>query len=102
MCRNYSSAAGVRVRVTRLVLLMVVLIAVAAPAAEAAPRKAPPTFFGTVWDGEATGAPAAAQDAQWSAMQSNGVQAVRTTFSWTLAQPVAGAPFDLSHSDAVV
>jgi hypothetical protein len=99
--RNYHAAGGVRTGVPRPLIVVAVLCAAAllAPVAEA---KVPAGFFGTVWDGEATGAPEPAKDAQWGLMATSGVRTVRTSFSWTNAQPNAGDPIDFSGTDADV
>lgn len=102
--RNYHAVGGVRTGVPRPLIVIAVLCAAAllAPAAHAAPRKVPATFFGTVWDSEATGAQEPAKDAQWGTMATSGVEAVRTSFSWMSAQAKAGQPFDFSGTDADV
>lgn len=103
--RNHAGPGGVRNRVQRSLAtaaLCATALLCAAPAADAAARKVPPGFFGMVWDGEVSGAPAATQDGQWGAMAGSGVEAARTSFSWTRAQPQPGRPFDFSRSDGDV
>ena len=82
-----------------IALLCLLPLLACAPAAQSA---VPAGFFGTVWDGEATGAPDGAQDSQWSTMVASGVESVRTSFSWTEAQRRPGAPFDFRESDRLV
>src|SRR5438105_2614916 len=83
-------------------LAIAALCAAALVCASPASARAPARFFGTVWDGEALGAPAAAQDGQWATMASAGIETVRGTFSWADAQPRPGQPFDFSRSDPMV
>lgn len=83
-----------------LIVLALVLSAVAvAPAAQA---RVPESFFGAMWDREATEAPEAEQDAQWALMAKSGVKTVRTVFRWSKAQPTAGQPFDFTETDALI
>jgi hypothetical protein len=103
--RNSGGRGGVRTGVPRLMLLIAALCAAAllvVPAAHASPRKVPAAFFGTVWDGEATGAPEGAKDAQWGTMARSGVESVRTSFSWAEAQGKAGQAFDFATTDGDV
>jgi hypothetical protein len=102
--RNYGAACGVRTGVPRPLIVIAALCAAAllAPAADAAPRKVPAGFFGSVWDGEVTGAPEPARVAQWDLMATSGVEAVRTSFSWQNAQPQPGGAFDFGRTDGDV
>jgi hypothetical protein len=86
---------GVRLALFAVMLVLVVPAAVAA-------RSVPQGFYGMVYDGAATSAPASVQDAQFARMASAGVESVRTVFSWADAQPVQGGPIDFSHTDQVV
>jgi polysaccharide biosynthesis protein PslG len=81
--------------------LPAVLLALAFPAAAAA-RDVPHGFYGVVYDGAATQASPAVQNAQFARMARAGVESVRTVFSWAAAQPVQGGPFDFSASDQLV
>jgi hypothetical protein len=81
--------------------LPLLLLALAFPAAAGA-RSVPRGFYGMVYDGAATQAPAAVQDAQFARMAQAGVESVRSVFSWADAQPVQGGAFDFSASDQLV
>jgi hypothetical protein len=89
------------VRATLLLLVAAALLA-AVPSAQAAPRRVPQGFFGVVWDGPLTDAPASLQETQWDAMASSGVEAVRPVFFWSDAQGSPGAAFDFSVTDRLV
>jgi Beta-galactosidase len=82
--------------------LPVVLLALLLPAAAASARSVPQGFYGVVYDGAATAAAPAVQDAQFAQMARAGVESVRTVFSWAAAQPVQGGPFDFTASDQLV
>ena len=81
--------------------LPAVLLALAFPAAAAA-RDVPQGFYGVVYDGAATQASPAVQDAQFAQMARAGVESVRAVFSWAAAQPAQGGPFDFTASDELV
>jgi hypothetical protein len=83
-------------------LAIAALCAAALACAAPASARTPAGFFGTVWDGEALGAPDAAQDTQWGTMASSGIEAVRGTFSWADAQRGPGQAFDFRRSDRMV
>jgi hypothetical protein len=81
--------------------LSAVLLALVLPAMAAA-RSVPQGFYGMVYDGAATAAPAPVQNIQFARMARSGVESVRTVFSWADAQPAQGAPIDFSHTDQLV
>jgi hypothetical protein len=78
-----------RTRVLIVMALIASLLAVPA-AADAAKRKVPAKFFGTMWDQDVQDASPQVQDDQWSSMAVNGVEATRVIFSWNLAQEQQG------------
>jgi hypothetical protein len=88
-------------RVLIAVALATTLLA-AAPAAEAAKRKVPRSFHGVMWDRAALRSSPEVREAQWSLMARSGVETVRTVISWAAAQPVGGAPPDLTETDRLV
>jgi hypothetical protein len=73
------------------ILLALVLSLLAAAPAEAAKRRVPHGFYGTMWDRAVTKARDSVQAAEWDLMARSGVESVRTVFSWADAQPVEGA-----------
>ncbi len=77
---------------TRLVVLLALIgaLLVAPAAADAAKRKVPPKFYGTMWDKEIADASPEVYDQQFARMAVNGVEAVRVIFSWNLAQGQQG------------
>ena len=75
-------------------------LALAAPAG--ADAAAPAGFYGTNWDRNITEAPDFVQDDAFRRMRNNGVETVRASFRWDLAQPAEGAEFDHSVTDALV
>ena len=81
-------------------LLTAALAALALPAA--AHAAAPAGFYGTNWDREITAAPDFVQDGAFRQMRTTGVETVRTSFRWDVAQPTQDAAFDHSASDALV
>ena len=80
-------------------LLIAAFLAAAAPASA---RAVPKGFYGTVYDGAVTDAPADVQDQQFARMAESGVESVRAVFSWADAQPVGGGAFDFSRTDQLV
>src|SRR4051794_30302336 len=71
-------------------------------AAAPAHARLPVEFYGVVYDGDVTSAPAAVQDAQWKRMHATGVETTRVVFSWADAQPDAGQPPSFAQTDAIV
>ena len=90
-------------RMQRLFILLAAALALLsiAPPALAAKRKVPRGFFAVMWDRAATDAPAPDQEQQWALMARNGVESVRTVFSWARAQPQPGVT-DFSYTDQIV
>jgi len=86
--------------VVRLLTAALAALALAVPAG--AHAAAPAGFYGTNWDREITEAPDFVQDAAFRQMRRTGVETVRTSFRWDLAQPAEGAEFDHSATDALV
>jgi polysaccharide biosynthesis protein PslG len=80
-------------------LVLAALFGLAAPASA---RKVPRGFYGAVYDGAVTQAPADVQDAQFARMARAGVESVRTVFSWADAQPAEHGPIDFSATDQAV
>src|SRR4051812_10005229 len=78
-----------RLRVPLLLALIGALIVAPAPA-DAAKRKVPPKFYGTMWDKEIQDGSPELYDQEWAKMAVNGVEATRAIFSWNLAQEVQG------------
>jgi hypothetical protein len=96
------------IRVNRLTLLLstaaLVAALVAASPAEAAKRKVPFGFFGTVMAPEMSNTvlvPDATLDAQMGLMARSGVESVRAFFPWTDIQPAAGT-FAWGVTDRIV
>lgn len=84
------------------VLAALAALLVAVPAASAA-RTVPQGFYGVMYDHGIEKAPDAAQDGQWDAMASSGVETVRTVFDWGEAQPRGrGSAFDFDRTDGSV
>jgi hypothetical protein len=75
-----------------------------APASGAAARRTvPQAFYGVNWDSEiAANAPAPVEDREWARMARSGVEATRTTFLWSAAQPEPGGPFNFARTDRLV
>src|SRR5687767_2144423 len=73
----------------------------AAPTADAAKRRVPQGFFGTIFDGAVrdVGVPIVTQE--FAEMARSGVESVRTNFVWARAQPRRGVT-DFSLTDLVV
>jgi hypothetical protein len=84
------------------VLIVCALALAAVAVAPAAQARVPESFFGAMWDREATVAPEPEQDAQWALMAKSGVKTVRTVFRWSQAQASAGQPFDFTETDALM
>ena len=80
--------------------LLAALLA-AAPSAEAAKRRVPRGFFGTVFDGPIKDAGTPLVTQEFGRMASSGVESVRTSFQWTHGEPSHGV-FDFARTDAVV
>jgi hypothetical protein len=59
-------------------------------AADAAKRKVPPKFYGTMWDKQIQDASPQIYEQQFATMAVSGVEAVRVIFSWNLAQETQG------------
>jgi hypothetical protein len=83
-------------------VLGLALAALLLGAGTASARNVPRDFYGTVLDGDVLSAPADVLAAQWPRMATSGVETARVVFSWSDAQPVAGAPVDFSHIDPLV
>jgi hypothetical protein len=83
-------------------LLAFCATAVLAPAASAAPRKVPPSFFGVMFDGAVRGAPLETQQAQFDLMARSGVESVRWVMSWEGMQSVPNGTFDYDGPDRTV
>jgi hypothetical protein len=80
--------------------LLAALLA-AAPSAEAAKRRVPRGFFGTVFDGPIRDAADPLVTQEFGRMASSGVESIRTNFFWSQGQPSPGAT-DFSRTDALV
>jgi hypothetical protein len=80
--------------------LLAALLA-AAPSAEAAKRRVPRGFFGTIFDGPVKDAAAPLVTQEFGRMASSGVESVRTNFFWSEGQPSPGVT-DFSRTDALV
>src|SRR3954462_2397909 len=78
-----------RVRLLMVFALIGTLL-VAPAAADAAKRKVPPRFYGTMWDKQIQDGNAGLYDQEWGKMAANGVEAARVIFSWNLAQEKQG------------
>ena len=80
---------------TRRLLIALCLLAVplaAAPSADAAKRKVPRGFFGTIFDGDVRSAAATLVDQEFGLMATSGVESVRTNFFWAEVQPARAPP----------
>ncbi len=78
---------------TRRLLTALCLLAVplaAAPSADAAQRKVPRGFFGTIFDGNVRSAGPTLVDQEFGLMATSGVESVRTNFFWGEVQPSRG------------
>jgi hypothetical protein len=82
----------------RLLAAALLTLALSTPAHAATPAN----FYGTNWDREITTAPDLVQDEMFRKMRTTGVETVRTSFRWDLAQPEEGGAFDHSVTDVVV
>ncbi len=91
---------NVALRIT--VIPCLVLAALLGLVAPASARSVPRGFYGAVYDGAVTKAPAQVQDGQFARMARAGVESVRTVFSWADAQPVEGGPIDFTDTDQAV
>jgi hypothetical protein len=90
-----------RFRLTAAVAALI-LLALAATPAEAAKRKVPFGFFGTVFGAsQARGLSDAELDAQLTLMARSGVESLRTGFTWAALEPQRGV-YDFSSSDRLV
>jgi hypothetical protein len=90
--------------VTRRLVTVLCLLALplaAAPAAEAAKRKVPRGFYGTVFDGPIRDAGAPVVTQEFGLMASSGVESVRTNFFWGDGQPARGVT-TFAKSDLLV
>jgi hypothetical protein len=72
------------------VLALIAGLMVAPAAADAAKRKVPLRFYGTMWDKQIQDASPQIYDQQFARMAVNGVEATRAIFSWNLAQEQQG------------
>jgi hypothetical protein len=81
--------------------LTALLVLALAPAADAR-RTVPSQFMGMNWDGPVALAPEQVQSSQFARMGAAGVEAVRTTFQWSTAQPDDHGPIDLGPTDTFV
>ena len=82
----------------RIALLAVLLVLSGVASADAAERRVPRGWLGVTVDG-----PVGASDGrEWDKMARNGVETVRTAFSWATLQPAPGASFDFAATDALV
>ena len=88
--------------VPRVVLTLLALIALAVPAAAEGKRKVPPGFVGMNWDRAIAEGPPDLVAAQFPKMARSGVESMRTSFIWALAQPEENGPIDLSATDRLV
>jgi hypothetical protein len=87
----------------RSLALFLSVLAMAAPAtAMAAKRRAPHGFFGTVWDLAAARTHGSLNAHEWGVMARSGVESVRASFNWNMAQPDVGGPISYARTDAVV
>jgi hypothetical protein len=77
-------------RFTLLILLTALLAAVFASPADAASRKVPFGFFGTVVSPDIAGVSDAALDQQMTLMARSGVESVRVQFGWPDIEPARG------------
>jgi hypothetical protein len=90
-----------RTRLLLVLALIASLLAVPA-AADAAKRKVPPMFFGTMWDKQIQDAGPDIRTRQWASMARTGVETTRVIFSWNLAQGREGAPTSYAYTDPMV
>ncbi|HYP47123.1 MAG TPA: glycosyl hydrolase 53 family protein [Thermoleophilaceae bacterium] len=82
-----------------LVALLTVLLGASAAPADAAKRKVPFGFFGTVLNNSQIDRMSdATLDAQMASMARNGVESVRFSLSWQIAEPAQGT-YNFSTSD---
>jgi Beta-galactosidase len=89
-------------RLTLLVVLVLAVLVTAATPAEAAKRKVPFGFFGTVLtQSHVEQMSDSALDLQMAAMARAGVESVRYAFSWLEIEPAQGA-YNFAESDRVV
>jgi hypothetical protein len=90
-------------RTTSLLALVGVLsmLLAAAPASDAARRKAPFGFFGAVVDGPAAGFSDLDRQGQFALMARSGVESIRRAFSWALIEPAPGV-LQWESSDRIV
>jgi hypothetical protein len=84
-----------------LTLAALIALAIAATPAEAAKRKVPFGFFGTVLQPDTAGVPNLILERQMALMASSGVESVRATFSWARIEPTRGT-YDWDRTDALV
>ncbi|HEX8857003.1 MAG TPA: hypothetical protein VF752_15515 [Thermoleophilaceae bacterium] len=91
-----------RVKKVCLLAVLAALACLGSTASAEAGRTVPQGFFGTVLDGGLLQAPAGVQDAQLGRMSLNGVESIRTSFSWAAVQPNEGAPPDFASTDRLV
>jgi Beta-galactosidase len=85
-----------------LVSLTILVLAVSATPADAAKRRVPFGFFGTVFNNsQANRIPDATLDAQMARMARSGVESVRYTFTWSQMEPAQGV-YDFAQADRVV
>jgi polysaccharide biosynthesis protein PslG len=93
---------ALRRRLLLLTMAALVGATIAAPPAEAAKRKVPFGFFGTVLNNsQAVRISDATLDAQMAKMASSGVESVRTSITWADAEPRKGV-YDLDQFDRLV
>ncbi len=84
-----------------LTLFALVAATVAATPAEAAKRKVPFGFFGTVLQPDSADVPPLVLERQMALMSTSGVETVRATFSWARIEPSRGV-YDWSRIDSLV
>jgi hypothetical protein len=96
--RNLSVVRAVRLPIV-LAALLVWLTAV--PAADAK-RTVPQGFYGTIMTGPIEEASNETRGRAWDALALAGVESVRTTFYWGLAQPQPGDAFKWERTDKIV
>jgi hypothetical protein len=86
-----------------LALALAASLLALAPAAGAAKRQVPVGFFGVNWDSEiALTSSQEMRVSNWKLMADTGVEAARTTFLWSRAQPRAIDPVNFVDTDAQV
>ena len=83
---------GIAAMTRRLILATCLLAALlaAAPSAEAAKRRVPRGFFGTIFDGPIKDAAAPLVTQEFGRMASSGVESVRTNFFWSRGAALSG------------